>query len=313
MPPPLVSAVLTVFDKADLLPSVLDRLRAEAGSLLGEVVAVDDGSKDASRERLAECAAAWPALRVLHDGANLGPSLRLNEGAAAARGEWLLLIDADGILRRGALAGLFRLAQTHGLDALHARVKRVQDLRAGAALGPFPAAPRLEVSERPLATLLARRGRVRMAWLVRRECFLAAGGADPAVFVQDESLPLRLAGVARRLGLCQAAAVFEPRARYQLSGDRRQTHHDRFLAHYRYLLAHPELPAGLQRRLMDRCFATARRAAAGDLLPDHSELALRFRRLLLRLGLTCGARQQLARIAALLAEAPRIRRPRVPA
>jgi len=308
-----VSAVLTVFNKADVLESVLDRLRTEGGPLLREVVAVDDGSTDASRALLAGYASGWPALRILHDGDNRGPSARLNEGAAAARGEWLLLLDADAILRRGAFAGMYRLACAHALDALHARVKRVADLPAGEALGPFPVDPGLEVSERPLATLLERRGRVRMAWLVHRDCFQRAHGADPGIFVQDESLPLRLAGAARRIGLCEAAAVCEPKARFNLSADRRQQHHDRFLAHFHYLNAHPELPARLRRGLIDRCLASAGRATKSGLLPRRSGFPLRLRRLLLRLGLGLGADTYLATLASQLAQQPGIRRPGAPA
>lgn len=310
MHPPVLSAVLTVFNKADVLGPVLDHLEAEAGPLLAEVVAVDDGSTDASRELLVARAARWPTLRVLHDGDNRGPSIRLNEGVGAARGDWVLLLDADGVLREGALSGLYRLATAHALDALHAHVERVDDLAAGLALGPFPGDPGLEVSGRPLHAVLARRGLVRMAWLVRRDCFLRAGGADPAIFVQDESLPLRLAGAARRIGLCKAAAVFEPKARFNLSADRRQQHHDRFMAHYHHLCAHPRLAKGCQGLLVDRCLAAARRAGASGLLPGQSGLALRLRRLALRLGLPLDARAHLATLAQLLRAQPGIRRPR---
>jgi len=309
MRPPVVSAVLTVFDKADVLDPVLDRLQAEAGPLLGEVVAVEDGSADSSADLLLTRAARWPALRVLRDGHNRGPSIRLNEGVAAARGEWLLLIDADGVLRSGALAVLYRLATAHGLDALHARVERVDDLAAGESLGPFPADPGLALPQRPLAAVLTRRGLVRMAWLVRRDCFLRAGGVDPAIFVQDESLTLRLAGAAERIGLCAAAAVFEPKARFNLSGDRRQQHHDRFMAHYHYLCARPDLAAELQRLLIDRCLASARRAVASGLLPGRSALAIRLRRLALALGWPLDARAHLAELARLLQTRPGIRRP----
>jgi glycosyltransferase involved in cell wall biosynthesis len=312
MPMPVITAVLTVYNKADVLPRVLTRLRDEARDLLGEVVAVEDASTDASLEVLTSAAAHWPALRVLHDGENHGPSRRLNEGAELARGEWLLLIDGDALIRSGAIAGLYRLATAGGLDALHARMARLQHEPADGASTPFPDEPRVTLSDEPLETVLTQRGIVRMAWLVRRRCFLAAAGADPGVFIQDESLSLRLAAAADRIGLCREVAVFEPAAAFNLSGDRRQQHHDRFMAHYRFLKAPPRrLSPREQRGLVDRCLGAARRAARSGLLPGRSPLCLRLRlrRWLAGRGLGPDPIVFLDRLAHVLLGQPQLKRP----
>ncbi len=69
-----------------------------------EVVVVDDGSSDGTRDRLAALAERDSRISVLrqeHDGA---PGKARNRGIAAARGDYLVFLDSDDRLPRGALA-----------------------------------------------------------------------------------------------------------------------------------------------------------------------------------------------------------------
>lgn len=230
---PEVSVVLTVFDKADALPATLASLRAQAGPA-AEIVCVDDASRDGSVALLRAEAARDPMLRLIENAGNRGPAVRLNQGAAAARGRWLHLIDADDLAAPGARAFMLGLAQAHGAPLVWGR--RVKGAEA-APVSPDAPARRID---RPLA-FCADRPVAHMALLVERALFLAAGGADEAVFIQDQTLPLRLAALAPAMVWTDAAVCVAPVT--GLSANRAQQNHDRFRAAIGALRADPPADA----------------------------------------------------------------------
>ncbi len=61
-----------------------------------EVVYVDDGSIDATPQRLAEAMKLYPRLRVISHHVGCGQSTALMTGMRAARGEWVATLDGDG-------------------------------------------------------------------------------------------------------------------------------------------------------------------------------------------------------------------------
>jgi dolichol-phosphate mannosyltransferase len=61
-----------------------------------EVIYVDDGSSDATPQRLAEALARYPRLRVLVHRERHGQSAALLTGFRAAQGEWIATLDGDG-------------------------------------------------------------------------------------------------------------------------------------------------------------------------------------------------------------------------
>lgn len=63
-----------------------------------EVIAINDGSRDDTGDRLNALAAIHPRLRVIHLDKNLGKANALRMGALAARSEYLVCIDGDALL-----------------------------------------------------------------------------------------------------------------------------------------------------------------------------------------------------------------------
>ena len=86
---------------------------------------------------------------------------------------------------------------------------------------------------------------------------MRANGADERIFIQDESLPLRLAAYSRKYLKLKAPVMFIPLIEGQLSGNRAQLTHDRFLAHYYMLQDYPALSPLTRALLFQRCVSAA--------------------------------------------------------
>lgn len=92
-----LSIVVPVRNEADnILPLLAEIHAALQNQSEFEVVYVDDGSGDATPQRLAEAMERYPRLRVLAHRTGCGQSTALATGVHAARGEWIATLDGDG-------------------------------------------------------------------------------------------------------------------------------------------------------------------------------------------------------------------------
>lgn len=113
---PLLSIVAPMYDEADGLPLFASQLTDALDALerVGiprdrvEVVAVDDGSRDATPRLLSDLEAAG-RLRVVTHPANRGLGAALWSGFAAARGELIATVDSDCTYPLSEIASLVGL------------------------------------------------------------------------------------------------------------------------------------------------------------------------------------------------------------
>jgi glycosyltransferase involved in cell wall biosynthesis len=302
-----VSYVVPVYNKSGILSYFLDSLSVQEGDFNAEYIFVDDASTDQTRDVLRRETADWPNVVIIENADNAGPAIRINQGAARARGRYLCLVDPDEVLAVDAVASMVDLLESREADVVHGKWRTTGDRAADVVAQPIGATPRHLVSDHPLDTVLGR-GFVRMTWLVRRTLFERAGGCDERVFIQDESLPLRLCLHARRFIDLREVVTYVPAGGEHLSENKAQQHHDRFFAYYLFLGDTPALTEGQRRAVYRKCVSSAWKSAREGRL---SPVKLRFlaRYLASRLGRDRPDDTALRDIARYFADLPGVRRP----
>ncbi len=207
---PDVSVVMVTFNRWDLTRQAL-ALLAEVTEPRYEVIVVDNASSDGTSEHLGDVGGA----QVLRNPRNLGFGPANNQGAAMARGRYLLLLNSDAWVRPGWLAPLVDVADADPTVAAVAPKLLYPDARlqeAGSIVwrdarvrqygdGDLPNKPeylfRRTVDYASAACLL-----------VRRSAFIAVGGFDPRfapMYCEDVDLCLALAAGPGRV-------VYQPRS-----------------------------------------------------------------------------------------------------
>jgi glycosyltransferase involved in cell wall biosynthesis len=96
-PCPDISVVVPAFNEVESLPPLFTELRAalEASGRTWELLVVDDGSNDGSRELAEAEAARDPRVRAIALEKNAGQSAALAAGLSLVRGEIVVTMDAD--------------------------------------------------------------------------------------------------------------------------------------------------------------------------------------------------------------------------
>lgn len=94
----LLSLIVPVFNEEEVLPASYARMSAAMQALIGydyEIIYVNDGSRDGTMKRLRAIAKEHKEVRVISFSRNFGHQLAVTAGMDNARGDALIIIDAD--------------------------------------------------------------------------------------------------------------------------------------------------------------------------------------------------------------------------
>ena len=132
---PALSLVFPAWNEAENLPALLESALS-IGSQLGvdfEIVIVDDGSADASRELLDAWCRRDGRIRAVHHAENLGYGAALRAGLQTARGEFVFFSDADLQFDLGEIRRLLEHASDYEIVAGYRAPRRDPWLRRAIA------------------------------------------------------------------------------------------------------------------------------------------------------------------------------------
>lgn len=243
---PAVSLIVPVRDGAAYLSRTLPPLLA-ARPAGAEVLICDDGSRDGSAE-LAEALGA----RVLRSPKGAGPAAARNRGAAAARGELLVFLDADVSIHADTIA---RLLEPFSDPTVAAAFGSYDDRPPGTSwVSLYKNLAHHFVHQRSCEgafTFWAGCG------AVRAEAFRSLGGFDESYLrpsIEDVELGYRLREAGRRIRLVREAQVTHLK-RWTLGSWLLSDLRDRALPWARLLRAGRPLPRDLNFTLADRTAA----------------------------------------------------------
>jgi GT2 family glycosyltransferase len=209
---PRLSVITPLFNCLKLTQAMVASLRETIPATIGyEIILVDDGSTDGTREWLS---GLGQPFRVILNESNMGFAAATNRGAAAARGEILALLNNDLVFRRGWLRPMMRALSSLGrhaglvgnvqldagtLEVDHAGIVVNQKCKPEHDRTP---PTRLEKVLRPVRRVFAATG---ACVLVRKETWMRLGGFDEGYVNGCEDIDLALR--ASEAGLVNAVAL----------------------------------------------------------------------------------------------------------
>lgn len=111
---PIVSVIIPSYNAADYIAQTLESVLAQTLTNI-EVIVVDDGSTDNTRNIVADFANKDPRLMLVEQ-ANQFAGVARNNGMSKARGKYLYFLDADDYIESNALEELVNAIEQHGAD-----------------------------------------------------------------------------------------------------------------------------------------------------------------------------------------------------
>ncbi len=90
----MISIVIPTLNEVESISPLLARI-AQCVPAPDQIIFVDDGSTDGTRERIRSHACSMPVELIERDAPSLGLAGAVIAGARAAAGEWLVVMDAD--------------------------------------------------------------------------------------------------------------------------------------------------------------------------------------------------------------------------
>jgi len=107
-PDPVVSVIVPAYNAARYIPECLESVLRQRGGVPLEIIVVDDGSTDRTRDIVE----AFGGVRLIEQN-NAGPSAARNRGIGASRGDYVAFLDSDDLWTEDKLTVQMEIFRTH--------------------------------------------------------------------------------------------------------------------------------------------------------------------------------------------------------
>ena len=192
------TVVVPVFNRADLLESVLQGLLQQSRNDF-EVIVCDDGSTEDISSVVSKYSRSWPSLRYIRQ-ENSGPAAARNLGIRHASGPVVVFFDSDIILSESTVEELVcALSENPDWYGVEGAVEPIEG--ESNILWDAP------INQTGGVYLTA-------AIAYRKESLVRVGGFDesfPMAACEDVELAARVMKLGGEIGFCRRAVVFHPR------------------------------------------------------------------------------------------------------
>ncbi|MGZ6037462.1 MAG: glycosyltransferase family 2 protein, partial [Phenylobacterium sp.] len=190
---PEISVIVVVYESGPTLAECLAAMRAQSFADY-EILLVDNASSDRTAQAAAE---ADPAIRLIENARNLGFAAAVNQGARAATGRWLVLLNPDAFAEPDWLARLSAAAAANpGVHCFSSRQLMAEDPTKLDGLGDV-----MSLAGYPFrgGYTHPNPGQLAAGWvfsacggamMIARELFLRVGGFDERLFCYCEDVDL---------------------------------------------------------------------------------------------------------------------------
>ncbi len=196
---PTVSVVLAAWNEAEVIGAKIENtLSQEYPPDLLDLIVVSDESTDATDEIVERYAQQTGRVKLLHTGGRRGKSAALNIGVSAARGDVIVMTDANAMFEREAVARLVASLADSRVGGVSGELRYRSEGTADTERAYWRYERRVKRLESRLGLLLGANGSI---YALRRELFRPVKPRD----VNDFRIPYQVL-------LQGEAVVFEPEA-----------------------------------------------------------------------------------------------------
>ena len=107
----MISVIIPSYNERLTIKDTIENLKKQTSSIDTEIIAVNDGSSDSTLEILRKI----KGLKIINHETNKGYGASLKDGILASKGDWILIIDADGTYPPESIPTLLKYARDYDM------------------------------------------------------------------------------------------------------------------------------------------------------------------------------------------------------
>lgn len=256
-----ISFLVTVYNKSKFILHTLESVKKNL-ILNSEIVIVNDGSTDDSEKKIKKFINInnQVSIKYVYQ-KNSGPSIATNKAISLARFSHIKLVDGDDILSPGSSEYMYTKMKELNLDLLYGDWKWDDD--------HFnykfkPSRPKAYFYKNSFEKILLSGWGGSSNLMVSTKAIKKTGGCDETIFIQDFSLPIRIAGYHLknknnekfRIGITEKIICVGPKfSEDRVMNSKAQTLHDLSMATLNFLNEHDQV----SHKNREKCFSKINR------------------------------------------------------